>query len=679
MNGVKAVRHWISGLAVGMLIVATPCVVAQTSRIKAAGVENLSVDEAFVQARQAVTQDNKARFDLLAVKAAQQPVLGMFVPYWKLRLALAQPRPEEGSDWAALDADVARYIERNSDSMAADLLRRDWILNLGRRGQWAALETLYPTWVLRDEAPSHCYGLYAQLEKAVTPPPKDSPVVLAAREYTLNTKDVGEACTQLLAGLMQRRLASRAEVFARVLATTEGNSLGSVRRLAGLLDLDAGNVEQALARPGRAMSLDRETELIGFTRLARQDHKEALQRLGESRLAGPDRAYVMGQIAAASMRKLEPEAIDYLRQSTQPQGSSEGRTSLPALASDDSIQWQIRAALRAQDWGLVRQFTSRLSATAQRDPTWVYWRARALGAQKRDEEAQALYRSIAGQHHFYGQLASEALGQLIVMPPRPAPVSDAEMAELEILAGAGFARALEFYRLGLRFEGNREWNYHVRNLSDRQLNAAAQWACTRRILDRCVNTADRTVQDHDFHLRFIQPFSDAMKQATKEQGVDMNWVYGLIRQESRFIMDARSHVGASGLMQLMPATARWVAKQAGMDGFRPEQVNDLTTNLKLGTFYLRSVLDDLDGSPLLASAAYNAGPNRPRTWRSSLPGQVEGAIFAEIIPFTETRDYVKKVLSNATYYAAINTGQPQSLLGRLGKVAPKAMVASNLP
>jgi soluble lytic murein transglycosylase len=159
----------------------------------------------------------------------------------------------------------------------------------------------------------------------------------------------------------------------------------------------------------------------------------------------------------------------------------------------------------------------------------------------------------------------------------------------------------------------------------------------------------------------------------------MAWVYGLIRQESRFVQHARSHVGASGLMQVMPATAQFVARKIGLNDYSPAQMNDIQTNIVLGTNYLNMVLHDLDGSQAMATAAYNAGPGRPRQWRSTLTRAVEGAIFAESIPFSETRDYVKKVLSNATYYAALFENKPQSLKARLGVVAPKGFMASELP
>jgi soluble lytic murein transglycosylase len=216
-------------------------------------------------------------------------------------------------------------------------------------------------------------------------------------------------------------------------------------------------------------------------------------------------------------------------------------------------------------------------------------------------------------------------------------------------------------------------------MTDRQLLAAAEFARSRGLLDRMINTSDRTQAEYDFTQRFPSPFREAMVQYSAPLGLDENWIYGLIRQESRFIMDARSSVGASGLMQLMPATARYVARKMNVSNFTPARVNELEMNLQLGTGYLKMVLDDLDGSPVLATAAYNAGPGRPRAWRASLTGPVEGAIFAETIPFNETRDYVKKVMSNSVYYAALSENRAQSLKARLGVIAPKAAGTTELP
>jgi soluble lytic murein transglycosylase len=192
------------------------------------------------------------------------------------------------------------------------------------------------------------------------------------------------------------------------------------------------------------------------------------------------------------------------------------------------------------------------------------------------------------------------------------------------------------------------------------------------VWDRCINTSERTKSVIDFEQRFPMPFKAALLKRSTQIGLDPAFVYGLIRQESRFVMDAHSGVGATGLMQVMPATARWTAKKIGMTDFKPQQMTEPNTNIAIGTGYLKLVLDSFDGSMPIASAAYNAGPSRPKSWRGQSGAPVlEAAIWAENIPFAETRDYVKKVLANTTSYAALISGQAQSLKSRLGLVGPR--------
>jgi len=287
--------------------------------------------------------------------------------------------------------------------------------------------------------------------------------------------------------------------------------------------------------------------------------------------------------------------------------------------------------------------------------------------------AREMMSGIAGQMNFYGALAAEHLGQPIAIPARPAPLTAQERDAA--LQNPGFARALQLIGIGLRNEGVREWNYTLRGMSDRELLAAAQLACDREVWDRCINTSDRTKAEIDIEQRFPMPFRDELIAKARDAGLDPAYVYGLIRQESRFVVDARSNVGASGLVQIMPATARWTAKKIGLP-YNADLIADRDTNLKLGMAYLKLVLDDFSGSQPLAAAAYNAGPGRPRKWRDG--PVLDPAIWAENIPFSETRDYVKKVISNGSYYAALLTGQPPALKARLGRSIAPATEASPL-
>jgi soluble lytic murein transglycosylase len=618
-----------------------------------------AADAAFLATRQAALQGSLERLE--AAAPGVEPAMRSYVDYWRLRFRLTARGTPAGSE-AAVDAEATAFIDRTDNPLLADLARRDWLQRLARRADWSAFERIYPTWVLRDEAALHCHGGVASLETG-------KPIGEEARDALFQPRELSEACGSLLERIAATPgAAGRDAAWRRLKLALEAGAGGSVRRIAPLLGLAPGAVEAALQRPAKVASpgASREVLVIALGTLARQD-PEAAAGLTDAIAALPaaERAWVWSQIAAHSMRRLAPVPAAWL---------NHART---AQASDETWAWLTRAALRAGDWLAVHQFIDRMSPEGRRDPTWIYWDARAHQSLGRQTQAENGFRGIAGQFHFYGQLAAEEMGQPTTIPAPAAAPTSAEMAEAS--GNPGFARALRLYRMGLRQEANREWNFQLRGMPDRQLLAAASYACERRVLDRCVNTADRTRAEHDFSLRFVTPFRAQLEAAASERGLDAAWVYGLIRQESRFIMDARSSANAQGLMQIIPPTARWIARRLGVNDFRLEQLNELDTNLRFGTYYLRSVHDDLENSPLLASAGYNAGPNRPRQWRSTLPRPLEGAAFAEIIPFTETRDYVKKVLSNAAFYGALMTGQPQSLKQRLGHVVPVTMRASELP
>jgi soluble lytic murein transglycosylase len=270
---------------------------------------------------------------------------------------------------------------------------------------------------------------------------------------------------------------------------------------------------------------------------------------------------------------------------------------------------------------------------------------------------------------FYGLLASEELGYVATLPPTTHTPSDEEVTAAQ--AHPGLARALELIRLGVRTEGVREWIFAIRPFNDQQLLAAAELALRAEIYDRAIHTADRTVRSHNFALRYPVPFRDMFRDYAKTHGVDEAFVLGLVRQESRFIAEARSSAGAAGVMQVMPNTARYVAGRMRMRGYRHKDIHDLETNITLGTGYLKLVLDQL-GHQVLASAAYNAGPSRARRWRDSR--SLEGAIYAETIPFPETRDYVKKVMTNSVFYAAVLDKKLPPLKPRLGTIAPRTGV-----
>ncbi len=309
--------------------------------------------------------------------------------------------------------------------------------------------------------------------------------------------------------------------------------------------------------------------------------------------------------------------------------------------SDDMLGWWARVALRAQDWKLVERVITAMSDNARQDPVWIDWLTKARQA-NRNKASQAT----------------------VLATPIPAlPSSEAIRAAR---ANVGLQRALYAIRIGLRSEGVREWNYEVNlakgSLSDEERLGAAAIACEVEVWDRCINTSERTTRVVNWTQRYPTPHRETLVAQAKETGIDPAFVYGLIRQESRFVTDAKSHVGASGLMQLMPATARWTAKRVGLTNYTQSQIHNIETNLLLGVSYLKYVLDENDGNAAYAAAAYNAGPHRVKTWRAAMENDPAAkiadktlalAVWAENIPFSETRDYVKKVAANTEAYRRV--------------------------
>ncbi len=334
-----------------------------------------------------------------------------------------------------------------------------------------------------------------------------------------------------------------------------------------------------------------------------------------------------------------------------------------APLSDNQLAWKTRAALRAQNWQEVLNAIDRMSASEQKIATWRYWKARAFKQQGQTNEARDLFLPLAQEFGFYGQLASEEVGTVVSNPPEIWKPSADELKAIE--ENVGVKRALYLNRLGLWQEGAKEWNVAMRGLDDKQLLTAAEVANRAHWYDRAIYAAERTQTLHDFNLRFLAPFRNELSAGAKQYRLDEAWVYGIVRQESRFYSEAKSRVGAMGLMQIMPATARWIAQRLGVSNFRASDATTVDTNTAFGTYYMRHVLDDL-GHAVLATAGYNAGPSRAKRWRDAKP--LEGAIYIESIPLGETRDYVKKVMANATTYAGILGLKWQSLKDRIGTI-----------
>lgn len=618
---------------------------------------------AVVAAREAMSRKQWSILGALVPQAKPDP-LGMYPEYWLLRYQLWTP-PATGRPVAALQ----KFISSNGDAYLADRLRGDWLLAAARSGDFETVRKLEPV-----------KNTNSQIECAILDARHMTGQRVTAAQATAAFAP-GGACWALYDQLVADGVVGWEQLEPQLRNAIEANKTTHARKFVQYMfeprdvktyDVLMKDPMKWLTRQDRLPVGRNEKELvtIALARLARSDVSVAdsyLRREWAKSMAKSNLAWIRGQYALVAALNLDSRADDWYREAGH------------IRMTDYNAAWKVRAALRQPkiDWKWVIESIDEMAADQQAETAWVYWKARGQAARGDQEQAAAAYASIADRFDFYGQLAAEELGRRIDVPRRPDPISDREIAEAR--ANPGLQRAVLLFRLGWRAEAVPEWNFTLRGMSDRQLMAAAELARAENIYDRVVNTSDRTEKEFDFSQRFIAPFEGRVTAKANAIALDPAWVYGLIRQESRFIMNARSHVGASGLMQLMPATAKWVAGKIGMSDFTPTSVNDFDTNTELGTNYLNIVLRDLDGSQMLASAGYNAGPRRPHNWRSTFNHPVEGAIFAETIPFTETRIYVKNVMSNAVYYAAMFSGQPQSLKERLGKIVPQGAESTAVP
>lgn len=661
----KSILTWPGRAATALLLVVA--VHAPAGAQTGAGASAMDADTALLEMRQAARQKDTARLAALLPLLAGHP-LEPWAAYWELKARLDTATPQE----------VQAFAARWPGSYQEDRLRNDWLLLAGKRRDWDAFRTEYPRFRMRDDREVRCYATASELMRGQS---ASAETAAQVKQDWYAQRDLDDGCLLAADLLRQAGRLTTADIWAKARLAMEAKRTSLARAAVALVSSDAAlSFAQVQASPIRYLAgrgpRSSELTVLALVRLAAQDPDQAALQLSGAAgadLSAAQRNWVWGTIGKQAALNLSDLATSYYAKVTRPQD-----------LTDDMLAWQARAALRQGDWRQVLRAVDAMSDAREERDLWVYWKARAqLALARTDAERSAARAGLealanaSGALGFYEQLAREDLGLPIVTPPAPAPLTAAEKEGAR--GNIGLNRALLAILAGLRGEGVREWNYETNlhtpgGMSDRERYAAAAFACERRVWDRCISSSERTEGFMDFAQRYPMPHEGEVVAQSRSTGIDPAYVYGLIRQESRFVLDARSGVGASGMMQIMPATARWTARKIGLDGFSGSQINELDTNLLIGTNYLKLALDEFGDSLPMAAAAYNAGPGRPRAWRA--PGgsgpRLDGAIWVENIPFMETRHYVKNVLANTVNYAAMLTGQPQSLKQRLGTIGPAA-------
>jgi soluble lytic murein transglycosylase len=333
-------------------------------------------------------------------------------------------------------------------------------------------------------------------------------------------------------------------------------------------------------------------------------------------------------------------------------------TKLPEAAHDNvSQEWRIRNAIAIKDWTCVLKWIEKLSPSQQTENSWQYWRARALEALNQKEAALTIYQSLAPIRGYYGFLASIHLEKPLSLQHLPVTITP-QIAQ-SVADYPGIKRFKELMLVGKISHARVEWFAAVDKMAEQQRIAAAKLAELMELPDIAIFTMSRCEYRDDVLLRFPLAHQQDIISNANKYNLDPAWVFAIARQESAFFTDAISPAGARGLMQLLPSTAKIMAKQYDVALNCDTALHTPVVNLQLGTVYLKDLKQRMYNNVILATASYNAGPTSIQRWLPTA-GTVEADIWIETIPYKETREYVKNVLAFTSIYRQ-RLGYPAAL------------------
>ncbi|WP_047539705.1 transglycosylase SLT domain-containing protein [Methylotenera versatilis] len=618
-----------------------------------------SGDEEFLLARTAYTQKNAiALSEYMQQLQSQHYLLAPYTEYWLILLSLNE----------ADNKTVVDFINAYSDYPFADKLRGEYLKKLAKEQDWSAFAAELPNYKQEDAAVA-CYAAEANAILG------DAKSLEAAKTLWMQGKEQPSSCNSLFDRMQAANVLSEEDIWARFrLALTDNRislAKGILQRSKTFEASQTKLIDKVYANPSTALAkktisfktrLGRELNLMALNRVARTNSQQALSLFNgvEGAIQADDKKFFYGRLALHAAQRHEPQALEWFK-----------------LAGDslnkDQIAWYARAALRDKNWQSLLAVIAKMDAAQSEEAVWRYWKARALKTQKQLLEANTLFAKLSTERHYYGWLAQDELEGFITAPLNTYKTTEDDVQAIATLPA--IQRALSLQRLDFVWEAKSEWAMAINGFDDAQLLAAAEFASRQKWHDLTIVTADKTTELHDFALRYPTPYRNLFKSAASEQEIDEAWIYGITRQESRFMVAAKSGVGAAGLMQLMPATAKWIAGKAGVENYHNGMIHEMDTNIALGTYYMRYTLDLMNGQSVMATAAYNAGPSRAKKWQADVP--LEGAIYAETIPFNETRTYVQRVMANAHLYAHQLGLKPMTLKQRLGVIPSNTGLVSD--
>ena len=588
-------------------------------------------------------------------------------PLYPYLLAARVQQALGSADPAALveaDKRATDFIAVYGQQPVARNLRRTWLDSLARRSLWNQFLSAYHEAGASDA--TRCESFMARIELGKT----EGLAADIAKEW-LTPRSLPE-CDRPFAWLKQNGALTTALIEERVHLALDNNNAAFARQIidelpadraaplyqwAGLLESPLRSIDEIITSPNTAVNGT--ALLAGWKRLARMDHdaaKERYTRLVSARALNHDGAspYALALALALAWAR-DPAALEYF-------------DLVAATDFDDSaLEWWARAALWSKDWKLAAHAIEAMSETNRKTARWRYWNARSLEESHEAGLAQPIYESLLADDNYYSAMAAAHLGRPVTPHPQSLPVDADVLATLQRVPA--LERARELFLCGMRPEAAVEWQFGSEGLSSeartQSIHLAAEWGW----YDQAVTVATSQHVFNDYTLLYPRPYDAEVNAAAHLAQLAPEIVYGVVRQESLYRIDAVSNAGARGLMQLQPATARSTARYYKRPTPALTDLFDPYINTALGAARLRMLLDEFDEQIPAALAGYNAGPNAVMRWLPLEP--LDSDIWIENIPYNETRGYVQRILWHSLMFNWLRThGQAQQTDSWLSPIRP---------
>ncbi|EPG5002144.1 TPA: murein transglycosylase [Klebsiella oxytoca] len=552
---------------------------------------------------------------------------------------------------------VTNFIAANPTLPPARSLKSRFVNELARRDDWRGLLAFSPEKPTGTEA--QCNYYYAKWNVGQTQEAWDG-----AKALWLSGKSQPNACDRLfgawrasgqqdpLAYLERIRLAMKAgnTSLVRVLAQQMPSDYQTIATAVIALANDPNSV-MTFARTTGATDFTRQMAAVAFASVARQDVENA-------RLMIP---------SLAQAQQLNEDQIQELRDIVAWRLMGSDVTEEQAIWRDDAImrsqstslvERRVRMALGLGDRRGLNTWLARLPMEAKEKDEWRYWQADLLLERGRDDEAKDILRSLMQQRGFYPMVAAQRLGEEYTFRIDKAPAN----LDPALTSGPEMARVRELMYWNMDNTARSEWANLVTSKTKDQQAQLARYAFNQNWWDLSVQATIAGKLWDQLEERFPLAYNDLFKRYISGKDIPQSYAMAIARQESAWNPKAGSPVGARGLMQIMPGTATHTVSMFSIPGYSgPSRLLDPEMNINIGTSYLQYVYQQFGNNRIFASAAYNAGPGRVRTWRGNSGGRIDAVAFVESIPFSETRGYVKNVLSYDAYYRYF-MGQKDALL-----------------